>query len=64
MRPLNSRWGLGYDYRNIGMSLLKLRKLTEAEAHFLKAEQTSAEIKNAINWVKALLELGQRETET
>ena len=55
---LNSRWGLGYDYRNIGMSLLKLRKLTEAEANFIKAEQTSAEIKNAINWVKALLELG------
>ena len=55
---LNSRWGLGYDYRNIGMSLLKLNRLTEAEANFVKAEQTSAEIKNAINWVKALLELG------
>ena len=55
---LNSQWGLGYDYRNIGMSLLKLRKLTEAEANFIQAEQTSAEIKNAINWVKALLELG------
>ncbi len=55
---LNSRWGLGYDYRNIGMSLLKLGRLTEAEANFVRAEQTSAEIKNAINWVKALLELG------
>lgn len=55
---LNSRWGLGYDYRNIGMSLLKLNRLEEAEANFVKAEQTSAEIKNAINWVKALLELG------
>ena len=55
---LNSRWGLGYDYRNIGMSLLKLNRLPEAEANFVKAEQTSAEIKNAINWVKALLELG------
>ena len=55
---LNSRWGLGYDYRNIGMSLLKLNKLTEAEEYFVKAEKTSAEIKNAINWVKALLELG------
>ena len=55
---LNSRWGLGYDYRNIGMSLLKLNRLPEAETNFVKAEQTSAEIKNAINWVKALLELG------
>jgi CHAT domain-containing protein len=55
---LNSRWGLGYDYRNIGMSLLKLGNLGEAESHFLKAEKVSAEIKNAINWVKALLELG------
>ncbi len=55
---LNSRWGLGYDYRNIGMSLLKLGNLNEAESHFLKAEKVSAEIKNAINWVKALLELG------
>ena len=55
---LNSRWGLGYDYRNIGMSLLKMNKLMEAEANFVKAEQISAEIKNAINWVKALLELG------
>jgi tetratricopeptide (TPR) repeat protein len=51
---LNSRWGLGYDYRNIGMSLLKLNRLTEAESNFVKAEQTSAEIKNATNWVKAL----------
>ena len=55
---LNSQWGLGYDYRNIGMSLLKLGKLKEAENNFIKAEQTSAEIKNIINWVKALLELG------
>jgi tetratricopeptide (TPR) repeat protein len=55
---LNSRWGLGYDYRNIGMSLLKLGRLTEAETSFVQAEQISAEIKNAINWVKALLELG------
>ena len=39
------------------MSLLKLNRLEEAEANFVKAEQTSAEIKNAINWVKALLEL-------
>ena len=55
---LNSQWGLGYDYRNIGISLLKLGKLQEAESNFIKAEQTSAEIKNIINWVKALLELG------
>ena len=55
---LNSRWGLGYDYRNIGMSQLKMGKISEAESNFVKAEQASAEIKNAINWVKALLELG------
>ena len=55
---LNSQWGLGYDYRNMGMSLLKLGKLKEAESNFIKAEQTSAEINNIINWVKALLELG------
>ncbi len=55
---LNSRWGLGYDYRNIGMALLKLDRLQEALTHFVQAAQTSAEIKNAINWVKALLELG------
>lgn len=55
---LNSRWGLGYDYRNIGMALLKMGKLVDAEANFIKAEQVSGEIKNAVNWVKALLELG------
>ncbi|MEC4674762.1 MAG: tetratricopeptide repeat protein, partial [Nitrospirota bacterium] len=55
---LNSRWGLGYDYRNIGMALLKLDRLEEAEVQFIQAEKTSSEIKNAINWVKALLELG------
>lgn len=55
---LNSRWGLGYDYRNIGMALLKLDRLQEALTNLEQAAQTSAEIKNAINWVKALLELG------
>nr|NKB82255.1 CHAT domain-containing protein [Nitrospirales bacterium] len=55
---LNSRWGLGYDYRNIGISQLKMGKVVEAEENFIQAEQTSAAIKNAINWVKALLELG------
>ena len=55
---LNSQWGLGYDHRNIGMSLLALKRLKEAEEHFLKAERISKEIHNVINWVKALLELG------
>ena len=55
---LKSQWGLGYDYRNIGISLLALERLEEAEVHFLKAEQISADIHNVINWVKALLELG------
>ncbi|MDH5428906.1 MAG: tetratricopeptide repeat protein, partial [Nitrospirota bacterium] len=55
---LNSLWGLGYDHRNIGISLLALGKLKEAEAQFLKAEQISADIHNVTNWVKALLELG------
>lgn len=55
---LQSQWGLGYDHRNIGMSLQALGQLKEAESHFLKAERISAEIHNVINWVKALLELG------
>ncbi|MDH5574298.1 MAG: CHAT domain-containing protein [Nitrospirota bacterium] len=55
---LKSQWGLGYDYRNIGISLLALGQLEEAEVHFLKAEQISSDIHNVINWVKALLELG------
>ncbi|WP_239236824.1 CHAT domain-containing protein [Candidatus Nitrotoga sp. BS] len=55
---LKSQWGLGYDHRNIGISLLALGQLEEAEGHFLKAEQISADIHNVINWVKALLELG------
>ncbi len=55
---LKSLWGLGYDHRNIGISLLALGKLKEAEAQFLKAEQISADIHNVTNWVKALLELG------
>ena len=55
---LKSQWGLGYDHRNIGISLLALKRLEEAEGHFLKAEQISADIHNVINWVKALLELG------
>ena len=55
---LKSLWGLGYDHRNIGISLLALGKLKEAESQFLKAEQISADIHNVTNWVKALLELG------
>jgi len=55
---LKSQWGLGYDHRNIGISLLALGQLEEAEVHFLKAEQISSDIHNVINWVKALLELG------
>lgn len=55
---LKSQWGLGYDHRNIGISLLALGQLEEAEKHFIKAEQISSEINNVINWVKALLELG------
>ncbi|HBP90496.1 MAG TPA: hypothetical protein DD706_22740, partial [Nitrospiraceae bacterium] len=55
---LKSQWGLGYDHRNIGISLLAMGQLEEAEGHFIKAEQISAEINNVINWVKALLELG------
>ena len=55
---LKSQWGLGYDHRNIGISLLALNRLQEAEGHFLKAEQISADIHNVTNWVKALLELG------
>ena len=55
---LKSQWGLGYDHRNIGISLLALGQLEEAEVHFLKAEQISADINNVVNWVKALLELG------
>ncbi|MGD9850443.1 MAG: CHAT domain-containing protein [Nitrospirales bacterium] len=55
---LKSLWGLGYDHRNIGISLLALNNLKEAEGHFLKAEQISADIHNVTNWVKALLELG------
>ncbi len=55
---LNSRWGLGYDYRNLGISLMKLNRFAEAETHFVKAERVSAEIRNTTNWVKALLELG------
>ncbi len=55
---LKSQWGLGYDHRNIGISLLALEQLEEAESHFIKAEQISADIHNVINWVKALLELG------
>lgn len=59
---LKSQWGLGYDHRNIGISLLALERLEEAEGHFLKAEQISADIHNVINWVKALLELGNVNT--
>ena len=55
---LNSQWGLGYDHRNIGMALLALEHLTEAEDHFLEAERLSRDIHNVTNWVKALLELG------
>ena len=55
---LKSLWGLGYDHRNIGISLLAMDNLKEAEAQFLKAEQISADIHNVTNWVKALLELG------
>ena len=55
---LNSRWGLGYDHRNIGISKLKLGQLQDAERHFLLAEEHSAAIKNVVNQAKALLELG------
>jgi len=61
---LNSRWGLGYDHRNIGISLMKLGRHAEARANFEAAERHSAAINNVDNWVKALLELGHVHRET
>ncbi len=55
---LDSQWGLGYDHRNIGITLLALNQYQEAETHLLIAEETSAQIHNITNWVKTLLELG------
>jgi CHAT domain-containing protein len=61
---LNSRWGLGYDHRNIGISLMKLGRHADAQANFEAAERHSAAINNVDNWVKALLELGNVHRET
>ncbi len=61
---LNSRWGLGYDHRNIGISLMKLGRHADARTNFEAAERYSAAIKNVDNWVKALLELGNVHRET
>lgn len=61
---LNSRWGLGYDHRNIGISLMKLGRHADARMNFESAERYSAAIKNVDNWVKALLELGHVHRET
>ena len=61
---MNSRWGLGYDHRNIGISLMKLGRHADARAHFEAAERHSAAINNVDNWAKALLELGNVHRET
>ena len=53
-----SLWGLGYDNRNIGIVLLKMDRLQEAEERLQKAVAISAKIANPINQSKALLELG------
>ena len=56
---LNNRWGLGYDHRNIGIVKLHLEQYQDAEHHLLLAEEYSAAIKNVVNQVKTLLELGR-----
>jgi CHAT domain-containing protein len=55
---LKSKWGQGYTHRNLGMSLLRLGRLDEAETHIEQAVVLSDAIGNHINLVKSLLERG------
>ncbi len=55
---LKSKWGQGYTHRNLGMSLLRMGQLGNAEVHLKKAVELSREIGNRTNLVKSMLELG------
>jgi len=55
---MKSRWGLGYDHRNIGMTRLRMGDIKEAEKEIGLAMKWSAQIHNRVNLVKAMLEKG------
>jgi CHAT domain-containing protein len=56
---LSSRWGQGYDERNIGMTLHLMGKLDEAGPHLESAVKLSAAIDDRVNHARAVLALGE-----
>ncbi len=57
-RRLGSRWGEGYDERNIGMTLHRMGELDEAGPHLESAVKISAAIADKVNHARAVLALG------
>jgi len=55
---LQSRWGEGYDQRNIGITLHRMGRLGEAGQHLEAAVRLSGEIGDAVNHTRALYALG------
>jgi len=58
-RRLGSRWGQGYDHRNIGITLQRMGRYEEAGDHLTKAVELSEAIEDAVNLAKALYYLGE-----
>ena len=55
---MGSKWGLAYDFRNKGLTFLKLKQPKEAAALFDQAYSISTAIGNRINAAKAILGKG------
>lgn len=57
-RAIDSQWGLAYDYRNKGLTYLKLDRFNEAADLFDRAYGISSGIGNRINAAKSILGKG------
>lgn len=57
-KALRSRWGQGYDHRNIGLTLHRMKKWEEAGTHLEEAVRICEEIEDRVNLARALFALG------
>ncbi len=60
-RAIGSRWGEGYDLRNIGMTYLAMNRLDAARDSLSRAVDVSRSIGDRVNEAKALVSLGDTQ---
>jgi CHAT domain-containing protein len=62
-RAMGSRWGMGYDERNLGMAFRLMGRLEDSETHIQRGAELSRSIGDEINLAKSLYALGDTQFE-